>query len=208
MKIDTSQLFINDTSCSSWDIARIIPSKTIVVDLAELTENLNPDVLKKTSNLILPGSGSNILLEAFWINKQELLNTLSISVSRKLQWLTPRWLDILDSDKQTLSSIQTDRIIADDVVASGTTVNGIYKAIWSKSTWSIFTLVLRNPSDIKKNIPIQYGALVSNSEWWFTRINTLSTVSQDTKKAKAVLDWRRKFYWNTFVNDMLSILSS
>lgn len=209
-KIQCDRLLVNDTNVSDKDILECLwpdASKYNIklVNGYWLWERISEQLytLSETvDRILLPWASVSILLRCTGIVLPENKALLLPSVKRKLEGLTPRGISISDEDLSLLAQCEPkqDILLLDDVVASGTTANGIAKRIGNPNL-KVSALVYREPNELKNTIckNIITPCLVVPETVKFPAINTLSSL-QDPNKVNAILSNFRALY-----DDALSI---
>ena len=98
-------------------------------------------------------------------------------------------------------------LILDDVVASGTTINGIAKRL-RRTNLTTIALVSREPNELKPSIRenLISGCQVQSKTLKRPAINTLSSLF-DPEKSKAILENFRAFYGEEFAERVRQLFS-
>lgn len=227
--ISTDQLFIDDISTiqdNNQDLQNILLPLNINTNYKTINwfkyikqyEQQLINCINSCENIILPWWWSNIIKElilALW--SQELNQTIRdkwiwINIKRKIApWsLTPRWT-ILDEKWEAVlrSLINKKLVILDDVIASWSTMNSLFKKLqiknpeYKKSYLDLFTLVAREDNDLKL-----YGN-VTSFVWWtlssvnkkYPWINTISTMVNWEEKSELIKSWFLRKWVNESVYD-------
>lgn len=204
-KIICDQLFINDTSVSKEDLQLLLEkfglNQCSIISAQELKDvlwYLKPK-LEWVDNLLLPWSWAQIFSNVLDI---EISIWKPIDVKRKIEmWtMTPRGIEISETSNIVLQNLLWETIIWDDVIASWTTMNWIFKRIWKwVSSFEAISLVLREQNQLNPRIPITAWYSVSKKWWGYPRINTLSSLT-DTNKSRLIAETRERQYWEKFVS--------
>ena len=206
------QLFVNDTDCDSQalnDVLRLLPwsLQSVVVTQDEIRDNFGVYDQDSDRTMVYPGTGSRIAQEILQLSSWIYLP----SVKRKiLPWsMTPRGIEISSDDVSKVGQLLWPVTIVDDVIASGTTINGLYKRlpIPAKSDCRVMTLVLRYPNDLRSVISVDYGVVVQSKSGWYPKINTLSTLHTSSRKRDLVLSGRNDMYGIQFVDEIKKLFS-
>lgn len=207
-KILCDQLFVNDTDIPVEEVNAIInnlPLTATQVTSQEIRESLSWfEKNIENKSLLLPWEWSNIFLDVLWLKENDWIQ---VKVSRKLAaWsLSPRGITIDDTSLDLLKTIRWDVVIWDDVIASWTTVNGLYKRMKSNiDSCEALVLVLRENNNINKKIAVRSWLTVSKVWWWYPKINTLSSLFKSNKRDYLLSYWK-SLYWDTFSDDMWNL---
>lgn len=192
-RVACDRLLLNDTSVSTSEVARIVRlsapgSSVVVLDRASLADRIRSDVsdvVQSTSTIILPGSSARICADALDALPEERL--LRVPVSRRLVGLAPRGLDMSPETEARLSGLSAPYVVIDDVVASGTTVNGIVKRARTAALSACVVLACREPNNLRAGTPVIASVSVERPGAGFARINTLGTLLETGSKRDAVV---------------------
>lgn len=181
--ISCSRLLINDTAAPTSELSRLaasLPAADIVaIGRDELADRIRADVgmlVDRADTALLPGSSARICADA--LSPVPASKLLQISVSRRLVGLAPRGLDMRPDAELTLSSLSGSYVVIDDVIASGTTVNGIVKRTKGATVSACAVLAVRERNDLRAGMPVIAGACVGRPSAGYARINTLGTLTQ------------------------------
>ena len=217
IQLSCNRLLVNDTRVSKANIVECLGSDSEtygievidISDIADAIRNRAISLIWRADMIILPGRSARIFMDSTGIKIPEFRSVYLPSVRRKLEWLTPRWIGIDRGDSQRLDALKnaTKILLIDDVVASGTTVNGITKRLW-RNDIDILTLVSRDPTDLRSPLKDRLNAWcrVGPKSQRIPAINTLSSL-QDPEKEWIVLSWFRRLYGERFSQRISSLFS-
>ena len=204
MQIACDRLLINDSNISDQEIRDCLwddlPKNNIeLINGFELWAEISDRVImlaKTADRILLPGFSVSIFLRCIGFIP-EMDKTISLpSIQRKLDGMTPRGISISDDDLAKLSKCSPDEdiLLLDDVIASGTTLNGISKRM-GKSDLKIATLIKREPNELKNSLSqnVLSACVIVPKTVKFSAMNTLSSL-RDPAKADTILFGFRRLY--------------
>ncbi len=207
--VQCDRLLINDTNMSRGDIEDCIGRRDLskygisIINIRDIRTEIEERLsclLWRVDRIILPGRSSSIFLSSMEASISLDQKVFLPSIRRKLDGMTPRGIEVSEDDMARLASIQKEEriLLIDDVVASGTTINGIAKRLRRLDIDTI-TLVSREPTELKPVLKERLSAWcrVLPRSLRIPAINTLSSL-QEANKANIILEGFRKLYGQMF----------